>query len=137
MDTLNANTIDRFLGQTKVYHRFDSVDDDSHNSYPLDFLNPITPNGFPPRANSKSKLSVILLRNIDPNNGLCNSTRLMVRAFQDNTIDVEIIGGQHASKMTFIPRIPLSPSDDVSFPFKNKRKQFPIRLSFAMTINKS
>nr|AAR87356.1 hypothetical protein LOC_Os03g41300 [Oryza sativa Japonica Group]AAR89892.1 putative RNA polymerase [Oryza sativa Japonica Group]ABF97566.1 hypothetical protein LOC_Os03g41300 [Oryza sativa Japonica Group] len=47
-------------------------------SYPLDFLNPITPNGFPPRANSKSKLSVILLRNIDPNNGLCNSTRLML-----------------------------------------------------------
>jgi ATP-dependent DNA helicase PIF1 len=31
----------------------------------------------------------------------------------------------------------MSPSDDISLPFKMKRKQFPIRLSFAMTINKA
>ncbi|KAL4581486.1 hypothetical protein LXL04_017703 [Taraxacum kok-saghyz] len=34
-------------------------------------------------------------------------------------------------------RIPLCPSADDMFPFKLKRKQFPIRLSFAMTINKA
>jgi len=28
-------------------------------------------------------------------------------------------------------------SDDEMFPFQFKRKQFPIRLSFAMTVNKS
>uniref|UniRef100_I1QLT0 ATP-dependent DNA helicase n=1 Tax=Oryza glaberrima TaxID=4538 RepID=I1QLT0_ORYGL len=58
-------------------------------------------------------------------------------AFQDNAIDAEIVGGHHARKRVFIPRIPLSPSDDISLPFKFKRKQFPIRLSFAMIINKS
>ena len=31
----------------------------------------------------------------------------------------------------------MSSSDDISLPFKFKRKQFPVRLSFAMTINKS
>jgi ATP-dependent DNA helicase PIF1 len=31
----------------------------------------------------------------------------------------------------------MSPSEDLSPPFKFKRKQFPIRLSFAMTINKA
>jgi ATP-dependent DNA helicase PIF1 len=31
----------------------------------------------------------------------------------------------------------MSPSEDISLPFKLKRKQFPIRLSFAMTINKA
>jgi len=31
----------------------------------------------------------------------------------------------------------MSPSDDISLPFKMRRKQFPIRLSFAMTINKA
>ena len=32
---------------------------------------------------------------------------------------------------------PLCPSDDEMFPFQFKRKQFPIRLSFAMTVNKA
>ena len=31
----------------------------------------------------------------------------------------------------------MCPSDDEMFPFQFKRKQFPIRLSFAMTVNKS
>jgi ATP-dependent DNA helicase PIF1 len=80
---------------------------------------------------------VILLRNLDPNNGLCNRTGLMVIALQDNAIDAEIVCGQHVRKRVFIPRLPLSPSDDISLPFKFKRKQFPVRLSFAMIINKS
>ena len=36
-----------------------------------------------------------------------------------------------------MPRIPLCPSEDNMFPFKLKRKQFPVRLSFSMTINKA
>ena len=61
----------------------------------------------------------------------------MVRALQPNAIDDQIVGGQHVGKRVFIPRIPMCPSDDMSLPFKFKRKQFPLRLSFAMTINKS
>jgi ATP-dependent DNA helicase PIF1 len=34
----------------------------------------------------------------------------------------------------FIPRLPLIPSD---MPFDFKRLQYPVRLSFAMTINKA
>ncbi len=102
------------------------------------FLNSTTPNDLPPHELIvKINCLVLLLRNLDPNNELCNRTRLMVREFQDNAIDVEIIGGQHASKRAFIPHIPLSPSNNISLPFKFKKKQFPICLSFAMTINKS
>jgi ATP-dependent DNA helicase PIF1 len=61
----------------------------------------------------------------------------VVRGFQRNAIDAEIVVGQHAGERVFLPRIPLCPSDDDIFPFKFKRKQFPIRLSFAMTINKA
>jgi hypothetical protein len=61
----------------------------------------------------------------------------VVRACQRNSIDAEIVLGQHAGKRVFLPRIPLCPSDDQMFPFQFKRKQFPIRLSFAMTVNKS
>jgi ATP-dependent DNA helicase PIF1 len=130
--------IERFPGEEKVYHNFDTVVDDTSNHFPIDFLNSITPNGLPPHElKLKINCPVILLRNLDPNNGLCNGTRLMVRALQDNAIDAEITGGQHIGKRVFIPGLPLSPSDDISLPFKFKRKQFHVRLSFAMTINKS
>jgi len=138
VDRLNAMMIGRFPGEEKVYHSFDTIVDDPQNHFPIDFLNSITPNGLPPHElKLKINCPVILLRNLDPNNGLCNGTRLMVRALQDNAIDAEIVGGQHVAKRVFIPRLPLSPSDDISLPFKFKRKQFPVRLSFAMTINKS
>eukprot|EP00267_Zea_mays_P024053 XP_008650156.1 uncharacterized protein LOC103630898 [Zea mays] len=76
-------------------------------------------------------------RNIEPANGLCNDTRLVVRGFQKNSIDAEIVLGQLAKMQIFLPRIPLFPSKDEMFPFQFKRKQFLIRLSFAMMVNKA
>ncbi|KAM3330338.1 hypothetical protein ACQJBY_026944 [Aegilops geniculata] len=138
VDELNSKMIDMFPGQEKVYHSFDSIEDDYSNNYPIDFVNSLTPNGLPPHVlKVKVNCPVILLQNLDPHNGLCNGTRLMIRAFQDSAIDAEIVGGQHVGKRVFIPRNPLSPSEDNSLSFKLKRKQFPIRLSFAMTINKA
>lgn len=130
--------IDRFPGEEKIYYSFDSAVDDPHNYYPPEFLNSLTPNGLPPHVlRLKINCPVILLRNLDPFNGLCNGTCLIIRAFQENAIDAEIIGGQHNGKRVFLPRIPLYPSEDDVLPFKFKRKQFPIRLSFAMIINKA
>ncbi|XP_039789046.1 ATP-dependent DNA helicase PIF1-like [Panicum virgatum] len=134
----SATYMREFSGKQKVFYSFDSVNDDSLNNYSLDFLNSITPNGLPPHElKVKKNCPVILLRNLDPHNGLCNGTRLVVRGFQNNSIDAEIVNGQHAGKRVFIPRIPMSPSEDITLPFKFKKKQFPIRLSFAMTINKA
>jgi hypothetical protein len=130
--------ISRFQGDEMVYHSFDSTVDDPHNYYPSEFLNTLTPNGLPPHVlKLKIGCPVILLRNIDLAGGLCNGTRLVVRGFQRNTLDAEIMVGDHAGKRIFLPRIPLSPSDDEMFLFQFKRKQFPIRLSFAMMINKA
>ena len=82
VDTVNALMIDRFPGKQKIFYRFDSVDDDSRNNYPLDFLNSITPNGLPPHElKVKKNCPVILFRNLDPHNGLCNGTRRVVRGF--------------------------------------------------------
>nr|XP_020159149.2 ATP-dependent DNA helicase PIF1-like [Aegilops tauschii subsp. strangulata] len=138
VDKINIRMIERFHGDEVIYHSFDSAEDDPYGYYAPEFLNGLTPNGLPPHA-LKLKLNcpVILLRNIDPANGLCNGTRLVVRGFERNTIDAEIVIGQHAGRRVFLPRIPLCPSDNDMFPFKFKRKQFPIRLSFAMTINKA
>jgi hypothetical protein len=135
---INMKMIGRFHGDEMVYHNFDCAVDDPHNYYPKEFLNTLTPNGLPPHVlKLKIGCPVILLRNIDPANGLCNGTRLIIRGFQKNTIEAEIVLGQHAIKRVFLPHIPLCPSDDEMFPFQFKRKQFPIRLSFAMTVNKA
>ncbi|XP_020146667.1 uncharacterized protein [Aegilops tauschii subsp. strangulata] len=138
--SLHANAISaRATLSTKNDHVDDLNDKmDLKNNYTIDLLNSITPNGLPPRVlRLKANCPVILLRNLDLHNGLYNGTRLMIRAFQDNAIDAEIVGGQHPGKRVFIPRVPMSPSEDISLPLKLKRKQFPIRLSFAMTINKA
>ncbi|KAL6865420.1 hypothetical protein ACP4OV_016571 [Aristida adscensionis] len=98
VDKLNEILIDRFPGEEKVYYSFDSVVDDPHNHYPSEFLNSLTPNGLPPHVlHLKINCPIILLRNLDPSNGLCNGTRLIVKAFQKNVIDAEII-----------PRIPMA-----------------------------
>lgn len=49
-------------------------------------------------------------------------------------IEAEIITGRWRGEIVFIPRIPMIPND---YPFKFKRLQFPVKLSFAITINKS
>ncbi|XP_024312150.1 uncharacterized protein LOC100833043 isoform X2 [Brachypodium distachyon] len=66
VDELNAKMISRFPGEEKVYHSFDSIEDDLQNNYTIDFLNSITPNGLPPHVlRVKDNCPVILLRNLD------------------------------------------------------------------------
>jgi hypothetical protein len=114
---INMKMISRFQGDEMMYHNFDSAVDDPHNYYPSEFLNTLTPNGLPPHVlKLKIGCPVILLRNIDPAGGLYNGTRLVVRGFERNTVDAEIMVGDHARKR-ILPRIPLCPSDDEMFPF--------------------
>ncbi|XP_024984020.1 uncharacterized protein LOC112519933 [Cynara cardunculus var. scolymus] len=138
VDEINDQLTDRFCGDEKVYYIFDEAEDDINTFYPMEFLNSLTVSGLPPHYLwLKIGCPIILLRNIDSSNGLCNGTRLICRGFQQNIIDAEIAVGQHAGKIVFLPRIPLCQSEDNMFPFKVKRKQFPVRLSFSKTINKA
>ena len=106
--------------------------------YPIDYINSITSNGLSSHVlKFKVNCPLIHLRILDPHKDMSNETRLRIRAFQNNEIDAEIVGGQHIRNIVFIPRITLSPSEDISLHFKFKRKQLTIRLSFAMTINKA
>ncbi|KAL4568181.1 hypothetical protein LXL04_023788 [Taraxacum kok-saghyz] len=138
VDEINDQLIDRFIGEQRVYYSFDEAEDNKNNFYPMEFLNSLNVSDLPLHyLRLKIGCPINLLRNIDPSNGLCNGTRLICKGFQMNIIDAEIAVGHHAGKRVFLPRIPLCPSADDMFLFKLKRKQFPIRLSFAMTINKA
>jgi ATP-dependent DNA helicase PIF1 len=53
-----------------------------------------------------------------------------------HVIEARIIGGKHHGHSLYIPRFDMSPSQS-PWPFKLNRRQFPIIVSYAMTINKS
>jgi ATP-dependent exoDNAse (exonuclease V) alpha subunit len=79
---------------------------------------------------------MVLLRNLDPLTRLCNGTRLIVRRFTMRVVEAEIVTSKGAGNVAFILCIKFI-SDNNDLPFTFARKQFPLRLAYAMTINKS
>ena len=79
----------------------------------------------------------MLLRNMNVNAGMCNGTRFILRGIKNHVLECETIHDDRTKKpMIFhLPRITTTPPENYPFPFK--RRQYPIRPAFAMTINKS
>ncbi|XP_047264695.1 uncharacterized protein LOC124896875 [Capsicum annuum] len=113
VDQLNEKLIFKFPGESRTFLSFDSAEDDTNNYYQEDYLNTLTPNGLPPhRLVLKKNAPIMLLRNLDASNGLCNDTRIICRGFDKNVIHAEIMIGENAFKHVFIPRIQLSPPEN-------------------------
>jgi PIF1-like helicase/Helicase len=138
---LNEMILARLPGEEKVYFSADTVIEEDGSEeptiYPAEYLQSIVSGGLP-LAHLKLKVGapVMLLCNISPAQGLCNGSRMIVAQMKQRVIEVRLLGGDHAGQTAFIPRITMSPSTD-DFPLKLQRRQFPLRLAFAMTINKS
>uniref|UniRef100_M1D705 ATP-dependent DNA helicase n=1 Tax=Solanum tuberosum TaxID=4113 RepID=M1D705_SOLTU len=136
MISLNHNPEKSYLSSDKICksnHTYSALE---HVHTP-DFLNTIKCSGVPNHSITlKVGVSVMLLRNIDQAAGLCNETRLIVTKLENQVIEAKVLSGQMAGQKVFIPRMTLTPSD-ARIPFKFQRRQFPITVSFAMTINKS
>ncbi|XP_075475588.1 uncharacterized protein LOC142506663 [Primulina tabacum] len=95
VDALNEKIISLFPGEAIHFLSFDEAIDDTHNSYSEEFLNGLTPNGLPPhRLVLKKHFPIMLLRNLDPSNGMCNAARMVCRAFRCDVIHEEISVGQ-------------------------------------------
>ncbi|KEH18259.1 PIF1-like helicase [Medicago truncatula] len=110
------------------------VVDDVHTP---EFLNTIVASGLPNhKLRLKAGVPVMLLRNIDKSLGLCNRTKLVITRMGRFVLEGQVISGSNISDKVFIPRLSLEPSD-TRIPFKFRRRQFPLAVSFAMTINKS
>ncbi|KAI9565153.1 putative ATP-dependent helicase RRM3-like [Daphnia sinensis] len=105
------------LGALKVCKSIDTIDlecPEEISNYPPEILNTFNVSGLPPhQLKHKIGAIVILLKNIDSRQGLCNGTRLIIKALSGNLIVAEIAAGKH------------------------KGHSFPVLVAFAMTINKS
>jgi ATP-dependent DNA helicase PIF1 len=105
--------------------------------YPTEFLNSISATNFPNhKLVLKNGVIVMLLWNLNQTMGLCNGTRLLVTELGQRVLHCIILTGCKVGAEIFIPRIVLN-TTNVKWPFTLQRRQFPVRICYAMTINKS
>ncbi|XP_074603972.1 uncharacterized protein LOC141857378 [Brevipalpus obovatus] len=145
---LNEEVLDKLPGSSKNFLSADVPlgDDGSEINFrylntnlatlqTMEFLNSLTPSGFPPHClRLKVGSVVMLLRNLAPDDGYCNGTRMIVREIGNNLIICSSLSRPHSRYN--VPRIKLSTNNTES-PVSFRRTQFPLRLAYAMTINKS
>ncbi|OWZ08698.1 Helitron helicase [Phytophthora megakarya] len=138
---INEMVAERLTGETKEYLSVDSLEGVADpNMFEQEFLNSLNFSGIPPhRIVLKVGTPIIMIRsNLNSDAGLCNEIRLRVVSLRERGIEATIMSGPFKGKTVFIPRIIFySEDDDKEFPFKLRRKQFPVVPAFAMTINKA
>ncbi|KAL3633896.1 hypothetical protein CASFOL_022658 [Castilleja foliolosa] len=137
MNSLNSSEGYTYLSSDSTCKSDGSVNDFISELHTPEFLNAISCSGVPNhKLHLKVGTPVMLLRNLDHSMGLCNGTRLVVTKLSTHVIQCKILTGAKAGDKVLLPRLNLTPSSS-RIPFKFKRRQFPIMISYAMTINKS
>ncbi|KAH7482044.1 ATP-dependent DNA helicase PIF1 [Phytophthora ramorum] len=137
---INEAVADRMTGPAREYVSTDSVEDDEDgNLFEQEVLNSLNISGIPPhKLKLKKGMPIIMMRNLNPDLGLCNGTRLRIVELKDHVIHATIMAGDRQGQHVLIPRIVFISDGDIrDFPFRLRRRQFPIQTAFAMTINKA
>jgi hypothetical protein len=142
-EEINTHVLSLVPGEEKEYLSCDSTGNSADGIrnidifYPVEVLNTVKVNNFPyHRLVLKKGVPIMLLRNISQATGLCNGTRLIVTKLAEKVIEAVVMTGSNIGDVVYIPRICLT-SKDPKWPFTLHRRQFPIRVCYAMTINKS
>ena len=135
VDKVSDRISARLPDAQRQYLLFDTpVYDSLFVEFRAEFLHSQQPSGVPSHViNLKVSAPIMLLRNLDASR-LFKETWLIVKTFMLNIIQATIMTGCAKGEDAFIPRIPIIPSD---FPIEFYLLQFPVHLSYAMTINKS
>ncbi|EGT54381.1 hypothetical protein CAEBREN_32751 [Caenorhabditis brenneri] len=137
---MNEKVFNMIPGNYRMYDSVDEVGEKEESSdatnFPTEFLNKMSPAGLPPhRLKLKIGAIVMLIRNLDVRNGLCNGSRMVVKQMGERVLGCELITGPRKGEAVLVPRITLTYDTDI--PFVLKRNQFPIRPACAMTVNKA
>ncbi|GFV20501.1 ATP-dependent DNA helicase [Trichonephila clavipes] len=128
---INSDILKAVQGEMKEYLSMDTImDTELSTSYPVEFLNSLEPSH---KLQLKLNVPVMLMRNLNAPL-LCNETRLRMTTLGQNILGATILTGVRKEKNGFIPRVPIIPTD---LPFQFKKVQFPVKPSFAVTINKA
>ena len=139
VDEINNLISDNFPGSPIILTSSDDlIDANDFQRYNIEYLNSLSPSGLPVhRLFIKQGMPLMLMRNLNPKMGLCNGTKLIFHNVHNiYLLECSIAGGEYDGRKVLIPRITLKPKEK-EYPFDWCRRQFPVRVAFAMTVNKS
>jgi len=136
-DRVNNHLLDTLLdGDEQLYVSINAVIDTAEqrdDMYPEEYLASMKDSSLPAHAiRLKVGAPIIALRNITK--GVTNGTRMVVTKLLQHSIKAKVLHGVRAGQEILISRIKL---DQSMGSFRLQRTQLPIRLAFAMTINKA
>jgi hypothetical protein len=138
---INEEILNRVRGDVRTYLSADKLiteDETERALFPIEALHAMVPNNYPPHElNLKKGCVVMCIKNIATHLGLCNGTRLKVIDMYTHCIRAQVMYGKYAGKIFPVSRHRFEPSPQSREITKICRVQFPFKLSFAMTINKS
>ena len=139
-DSYNTDIVAALPGTSYMYRSADEIIPSSVKdgvNYPPEFLNTLRPTDVPPHELVlKPGAVVILIRNVNVRKGLCNGLRLLVVECGEHVLKCRIIGGVRRGDYVFLQRFNLTSEAD-GIPFQFTRRQFPVKLAFCLTVNKS
>ena len=104
---------------------------------PVEYLHSMMPVALPPaQLHLKIGSPIILLRNLNPKQSMCNGTRLTITRIGQFCLEGRIVSKDFYEELRLLPRIKLT-TRETEIPLVLSRRQFPVRLCFAMTVNKA
>ena len=131
---LNETLSSKLPGSSEVMRSADQITNtEDQMRFNIEYLNSLCPSGFPPHSlDLKPGIPLMLLRNLNPRQGLCNGTKLIYQGHLDKKVLRCTVSG--SERTVLIPRIMFVPKPGG---IEWVRRQFPVKPAFAMTINKS
>lgn len=125
---VNEHAMELIPGEKKIYYSSDVPCKESRSNmdedilYPSEFLNSLTFSGVPYYSLTlKTGMPVMLLRNLNQSEGLCNGTRLIIIHMGNWHVQAKIICGANIGKTVFIPCVIMTPSES-NVGFRNEEE---------------
>ena len=104
---IDSKVLNALPGNLVTFRSIDTVEEDDPvqvANFPTEFLNSLHVSGLPPHQLAlKTGAVVILLRNLNTHDGICNGTRLIIRVLSENLITGEVLAGRRSRKSCFYP----------------------------------
>ena len=141
VNELNDACLAQYFDQSKTFLSVDkAINESEYQDYsiPTEYLNTINFSDLSRHSITiKIDCPIILLCNLNSTANLCNDIRLIVVVFEERMIEAKILSETHKDKLAFISRITLSTTSSLGLSFTLCRHQYPFRVAFGMSINKS